>query len=102
LTYVKICSIDTVPAGSLKSFQINGKEILIINDNGNLYCLQGRCAHAGAPLVEGTVDNQVLTCPWHGSKFNITSGELVKGPAKIGLKKYNLVINSDFVYGEIE
>jgi 3-phenylpropionate/trans-cinnamate dioxygenase ferredoxin component len=102
LAIFKICSVDLLPLGSLKAFQINGKEIVLINSRGSFFCLQGRCTHAGAPLVEGTVENDVLTCPWHGSKFKITNGELVKGPAKKGLQAYVLNVNDGFIYGEIE
>jgi len=100
LTYLKLCSLDMVPPGSLKSFQINGKEVIVINKNGQLFCLQGRCTHAGAPLVEGTIENDILTCPWHGSKFRITDGEVMKGPAQKGLEVHKYIVNDNFLYVE--
>ena len=91
-----------VPPGSIKSFQAGENEILVINNKGQLYCLQGRCAHAGAPLVEGSIEDDILTCPWHGSKFRITDGQLIKGPAKTGLKVYKHLVNDNSLYVETE
>jgi len=102
LTLLKLCSLDMVPSGSINSFQINGKEVIVINKDNQLFCLQGRCTHAGAPLVEGTVEGEILTCPWHGSKFRITNGEVVGGPAKKNLRVYNFTINNDFLFIESE
>ena len=75
---------------------------MMINLEGQFFCLQARCTHAGAPLAEGSIEEGVLTCPWHGSKFRITSGEVVKGPAKKGLHVYKTSINDGFLYADLE
>jgi nitrite reductase/ring-hydroxylating ferredoxin subunit len=61
---------------------------LAANLDGRVYCLDGRCTHAGAPLAEGTLEGEVLTCPWHYSQFNMTNGVVVRGPANKPLKSY--------------
>jgi nitrite reductase/ring-hydroxylating ferredoxin subunit len=102
MAYEKVCSLDVIPPGSVKSFQIAEKEVMVINKNGQLFCLQARCTHAGAPLAEGTIINDVLTCPWHGSQFNITNGEVIRGPAKKELQSYKFVVENNFLYVELE
>jgi nitrite reductase/ring-hydroxylating ferredoxin subunit len=94
--------MDLIPSGSIKSFQINEKEIMVISHNGQLSCLQARCTHAGAPLAEGRIEDEILTCPWHGSKFRITDGEVIKGPAKKRLQVYKNVIKDNFLYVDLE
>lgn len=101
MTSEKIVSMDLLPPGSIKSFRINEKEIMAINNAGQIFCLQARCTHAGAPLAEGTVENEILTCPWHGSKFRISTGEVVKGPAERALQVYKCVIKDDALYAEM-
>jgi nitrite reductase/ring-hydroxylating ferredoxin subunit len=98
LTYVKVCSMDLIPSGSVKAFHVNGKEIMVINNNGQLFCLEARCTHAGAPLAEGTIKDDILTCPWHGSKFKISNGKVIKGPAKQDLKVYKNIIKNNFLH----
>lgn len=90
-----------IPPGSIKSFQVNGKEVMVINNNGQLYSLQARCTHAGAPLAEGTIEGDILTCPWHGSKFRITNGEVINGPAEKPLQVYKNIITDNFLYIEV-
>jgi nitrite reductase/ring-hydroxylating ferredoxin subunit len=101
LTLIKVCSLDMVPRGSQKTFRVKGLEILVINFNGELFCLQGRCTHAGAPLAEGTVEDNILTCPWHGSKFRITTGEVIKNPATKNLATYKYTISDNSVYVDL-
>ena len=86
--FVKLCDKSFLSKGELRSFKIKGHEILAANFEGKIFCLDGRCTHAGAPLSEGTLDGAVLTCPWHYSQFNITTGTVVNGPAYKHLKKY--------------
>ena len=86
--FVKLCDKNLLPIGELRSFKIRSREILAVNLQGKVYCLDGRCTHAGAPLAEGKLNEGVLTCPWHYSQFNITSGEVLGGPAYKPLKSY--------------
>ena len=74
----KICSSAELPPGSMKGFTIGGREVLVANVDGNYYAMEGLCSHQGARLAAGKLQGEVVTCPRHGSQFNITSGEVVK------------------------
>ncbi len=87
--------------GELRSFKVKGFEILAINVQGKIYCLDGRCTHAGAPLAEGTLNGEILTCPWHYSQYNITTGVVVKGPAYKPLKTYAIQERENMVMIDI-
>ena len=67
-------------AGKTKRVEVNGKEIMIANMNGKFYALDDRCAHMNAPLSMGNLTEDVVTCPFHGAKFNITSGKKISEP----------------------
>jgi nitrite reductase/ring-hydroxylating ferredoxin subunit len=84
----KLSDKGLLPVGEYRSFKVKGREFLVLNVSGKIFCLDGRCTHAGAPLAEGTLDGEVLTCPWHYSQFNITSGKVIKGPAQKPLRTY--------------
>jgi nitrite reductase/ring-hydroxylating ferredoxin subunit len=43
--------------------------------------MEDACSHAGGPLSEGTVLGDVVECPWHGSRFCLADGSVVRGPA---------------------
>ena len=91
--YVKLCSVNEISPGEMKQFNLKDMEILVANLDGKLYCLEGRCSHAGAPLAEGYLQSETITCPWHYSKFKIKDGEVLKGPANKALRVYETKIN---------
>lgn len=93
--------MDSVPAGSMKQFYVGELEILVVNLDSKIFCLDGRCTHAGAPLAEGTLNREVLTCPWHGSQFNVTDGTVLRGPAEKKLKVYPSAVKDRFVFIDI-
>jgi nitrite reductase/ring-hydroxylating ferredoxin subunit len=98
---VQLCRINDVLVGDLKQFNIRGNEILVVNVNGQFVCLEARCTHAGAPLAEGAISGDVLTCPWHGSRFNIKNGSVLRGPAEKPLRVYSFVIRENALFVEL-
>lgn len=88
----KITTIENVSVGETKSFKIRDKEILIANVDGQFYAIDKRCSHMGGDLSKGTLEGDIVTCPRHGSRFNVRTGEAVKGPKIliINLKTKNL------------
>ena len=101
MTLLKVCSLEVIPDETIKQFYIKDREVLLINSSRQLYCFEARCTHAGAPLAEGSLESNVLTCPWHGSQFNITDGSVLKGPAEKPLQKYTVTVKEDAVFIEI-
>ena len=76
----KITTIETVSLGEIKSFEIRDKEILIANIDGQFFAIDNRCSHMGGDLSKGNLEGDIITCPRHGSRFNVRTGEAVKGP----------------------
>ena len=95
---VRVCSLDMVPSGTMKGFYVSDSEFLVVNLGGKFFCLDGRCTHAGAPLAEGTLNGEVLTCPWHGSQFKITDGSVLRGPTEKPLRAYPVTVRDNFLF----
>ena len=70
---------DILP-GSMLKVKIRDKEVLIVNVDGSFYAVDNRCSHQKGDLSKGTLKGKILTCPVHGSQFDVTSGRNVKGP----------------------
>jgi nitrite reductase/ring-hydroxylating ferredoxin subunit len=85
----------------MKEFDIKDCEVLIINRGDRCFCVDARCTHAGAPLSEGSLEGEVLTCPWHGSQFRISDGSVLRGPAENALKTYAVVVKDNWVFVEV-
>jgi len=80
LGFVKVAETSEIPAGKTKMARLEEKEILIANVNGNYYAIGNRCTHAGGDLSKGSLEGNIVTCPKHGGKFNVTTGKVALGP----------------------
>lgn len=67
--------------GQMRNVQANGMAVLVSRVGGILFAISDVCSHAGGPLDEGTLDGDIVTCPWHGSRFCIRDGSIRGGPA---------------------
>ena len=81
--------------GEMNMVEIGGEEILIANLNGEFYAVSDVCTHAEASLSDGTLEENRIECPLHGSVFDITSGEEIEGPTNGPLKCYELCLEGD-------
>lgn len=82
--------------------QARGKSIAIFSLGGAYYAIENTCPHRGGPLSEGAVEDDEVTCPWHGSRFNIKTGALLTPPAREGVKSFPVRIAGDDVEVEVE
>lgn len=57
---------------------VNGLKILVANIDGEFYAMNSTCNHRGGPLEMGTLEGNVVTCPLHGSKWDVKTGRLVQ------------------------
>jgi nitrite reductase/ring-hydroxylating ferredoxin subunit len=67
----------------------------VFNVDGKFCATQATCPHRGGPLDEGKLDGSTITCPWHGSQFNVCSGDVLRGPAIEPLMTYRVVVDGD-------
>jgi nitrite reductase/ring-hydroxylating ferredoxin subunit/uncharacterized membrane protein len=67
--------------GSTRRAKVEERSVLLYREGGTVYALEDACSHAGGPLSEGEVEDGVVTCPWHGSRFRIKDGSILRGPA---------------------
>jgi len=77
LGFVKVAETSEIPAGKMKLVKLEEKEILISNVNGNYYAIVNRCTHRGGDLSKGSLDGNIVTCPVHGAKFDVTTGKAI-------------------------
>jgi nitrite reductase/ring-hydroxylating ferredoxin subunit len=80
LTLVKVAETSEIPLGQMKAFKLSEKEILVANVNGNYYAIANRCTHKNGDLSKGSLDGNIVTCPVHGARFDVTTGKAVAGP----------------------
>ncbi|MBI4419253.1 MAG: non-heme iron oxygenase ferredoxin subunit [Gemmatimonadetes bacterium] len=89
-----VAQVSDVPPGTGKRVYLGTDAIAIFNVAGTFYACSDRCTHGRASLSEGTVDPAtcVLTCPWHGGKFDLKTGTPTGGPPVVPIKTYQVKI----------
>ncbi len=78
--FVKVALRHEIPPGTGRTVEVEGVGIAIFNVDGAFYAMDNTCPHAGGPLGEGKLCGTEVDCPWHGWKFDVTSGERVGNP----------------------
>jgi 3-phenylpropionate/trans-cinnamate dioxygenase ferredoxin component len=74
----RIAGIDAIAEGMMKKYQVEGIEILVARAGGKYYAVQNKCPHFGGDLSQGILDDNVVTCPRHGSQFNLADGSVIR------------------------
>lgn len=87
-----------VREGGSRCVTANGVPYALFKVNGTVYCLDNTCTHLGGPLCQGTLRDSVIQCPWHGSRFDVRSGEVVGPPARRPVRSYPVTIEGGKVW----
>ncbi len=101
MALVKVGKVEDVLPGTGKVVEAGGLVLALFNLGGTFRALNNTCTHAGGPLGEGEVEGNVVTCPWHGSRFDITSGEVVGPPARRPVATYPVKVQGGEVFVEL-
>lgn len=110
MVYFVAAEIDDIRPGQRKRVQLNGRDIVVFNVDGNFYALHNRCPHQGASLCDGrltmAVTSQepgvydvdptrpVIRCPWHAWEFDIRTGKSWCEPDRIKVRSFKTAIES--------
>ncbi len=97
----KAAEVATIRPGTGKVVQVGGKTLALFNLGGTFLAIDNACTHVGGPLGEGHVNGDVVTCPWHGSRFEIKTGKVVGPPATRNVATYPTRIQDGAVFVDV-
>jgi len=101
---VRICGVDDVPAGEVRRFSLDGREVAVVNlgDEG-FRAVDAVCSHAHYYLDEGEVDveERTIECPKHGSTFDLETGKPTSLPALVPVEAFAVKVDDDDVMIEV-
>ena len=99
--FVKVATTAEVAPGQAKQVEIRGRKIALFNLQGAYHAVDDTCPHRGWPLSQGPVEGERVTCPWHGSQFNIRTGAVLAPPAATGVASYPVRVNGTDIEIEV-
>lgn len=76
---------------------VEGVGVVLCRDGDAVSAFGGYCPHLAAPMEDGWLDRGRIVCPWHGSQFDATTGEVVRGPAQAPLPCYQARLRDGMV-----
>lgn len=77
----KALDVQDVPENTLVKAMLGSEPLVLFRDRETIHALHARCAHAGGPLNQGALVGDCVECPWHGSRFRLRDGRVMRGPA---------------------
>lgn len=91
--FKKVAEVKDVPTGHQFETSYDGESIILTNADGEIYAYNWQCPHNQMLINGALLDGTVITCPWHGSQFDLRTGENVRGPATEPLKTYKVQVH---------
>ncbi len=75
---IAVATASQVKEGELLPVKVENQKVMLTRVNGKIHALANKCPHMGMPLAKGKICDGVVTCPWHGASYNLSTGENVK------------------------
>jgi len=105
-----VCAVQDLPAGQRKVLSVRGREIVVLNHDGEFFALLNKCPHEGGRLACGKLvglvqssepgtynysrRGELLKCPWHGWEFDIRTGQSWCDPTTVKAKAYPVMVEA--------
>ena len=108
MALVKVIETSAVSPGKMKAVKVEGKDLLVVNVDGDYYVLDNKCPHKHLPLSRGKLEGCVLTCAFHRAQFDVKDGSTLADPRLLFLKMktqdaivYPVTIESQYVMVDV-
>jgi 3-phenylpropionate/trans-cinnamate dioxygenase ferredoxin component len=109
MEFVKVARAGDLAPGAARRVEHGGTAILLTNIDGHVSAISDTCSHRGGTLSKGTIDGAVVTCPRHGSRFDVRTGKNLAGPKILGIRgktgdvsSYRVKVEDDDILVELE
>jgi uncharacterized membrane protein/nitrite reductase/ring-hydroxylating ferredoxin subunit len=85
-----VAKANELQVGQMKLLVINGQRIALARTDSGFAAFDDRCTHRGGSLADGVCIGNAVQCLWHGSRFDVVTGEVRCGPAKQGIRVHEV------------
>jgi len=90
---VRVADANNFAEGEMRVFEIAGTKVNVAAAGGRLFAFDDTCTHRGCSLAEGDLEGSIVTCPCHSSQFDVTSGAVIRGPAREPVRSRSIQVD---------
>ena len=101
MALLTVAHVSELGPGEARAVKVGGRGIALFRREEGWYAIDNTCPHRGCPLAEGEVEEFLVTCPCHGSQFDIRTGAVVMPPALAPVRPYRVVVQGEDVQSEV-
>lgn len=76
--FIEVARVADIEPGTMRDFEVENHRLLVANVGGEYFVTDAHCAHLGGPLWQGVLEGHVVTCPWHGSQYDVRDGSCLR------------------------
>ena len=98
IAWTPICATLELLPGESRVAEVDGVQVAVFNLDGTFYAIEDVCTHDGGELTGGTLEGHEITCPRHGARFDIRTGEALCAPAYLPTAKFPVKVEGGIVY----
>lgn len=99
--FITVSRASELGAGEVKAFKVADLKIAVAKVGEQLYAFGDTCTHRQCPLSKGELEETIVTCPCHGSQFDVSTGAVVRGPAEDPVDSYPVRVEGDAIQVEV-
>ena len=100
MALVRAAAVGEIPAGTIREVTVAGKPVAVANVGGQFYAINNTCLHRGGPLGDGVLEGKVVTCPWHGWQYDVTTGKVIQNPS-VGVDSYPIEVRGGEIFVDV-
>jgi nitrite reductase (NADH) small subunit len=100
MAFVRAGAVGDIPEGSIREVDVNGKALAVANVGGTFHAIDNTCLHRGGPLGDGVLEGKIVTCPWHGWQYDVTTGKSNQNPV-VGVACYPTEVRAGEIYVDL-
>lgn len=96
--FKKVAKVSDIDEGQIIAVEVERELIVLSKLDGEIYAISETCGHSNGPLADGFIKGDQIECPWHGSRFCLTTGKVTQGPATESVARYAVRVDGDDIF----
>ena len=97
---IAVGRVGDVPSGEGRVVEAGGRTLALFNVEGLYYALDNACIHRGGPIGDGDLTGKLVSCPWHGWRWDVTTGANANSPA-VKMPCFPVTVERDEIFVEL-